>query len=300
MGILSRFVKQNARVSADFINIVRALDNHEPWAEEAIQEMWNSNDTSLVPRMDAARIQIYEKAAYGGDRKAQYWMGVSLRGTDMAESLRWLTQLADQGNVDAMKAIAIGYTPYGGYGENEAQYKYWYKRAAEAGDGDSQAALGLECICEEDFEEAYKWYKMAAEQKNPKGLLGLAQLYERKRSLLSMENTYPLTERRKDERDESRFDDIIENLYVEAANRARDRNEMCEACSKLGHFYKRLLICKSPAQHIAKLAAYFLYSAYLYGNENELRWFQEVVNHYNITVDTHDIEAWADSERLFG
>ena len=144
MGILSRFVKQNDRVSADFVNIVRANDNHEPWAKDIIQEMWNSNDPSLIPRMDAARIRIYEKAAYGGDKKAQYWMGVSLRGTDMEESLRWLTLLADQGNVDAMTAIAIGYTEYGGYGEDREQYKYWYKRAAEAGDGDSQAALGLE------------------------------------------------------------------------------------------------------------------------------------------------------------
>ena len=276
---------------------MRANDNHEPWAKDIIQEMWNSNDPSLIPRMDAARIRIYEKAAYGGDKKAQYWMGVSLRGTDMEESLRWLTLLADQGNVDAMTAIAIGYTEYGGYGEDREQYKYWYKRAAEAGDGDSQAALGLEYRCDENFDEAFKWYKMAAEQKNPKGLLGLAQIYEWKRDKLSIENRYTPEERRKAE---SKFNDIIENLYVEAANRARDKDEICEACSRLGHFYKNILICESPTQQIAKLAAYFLYSAYLYGNEHELRWFQEIVNNYNITVDTNDIEAWADRERLFG
>lgn len=302
MGVFSRFTNRSRQQNVqneEFVNLIRALDNEEEWAINRINELWNSNEPTLVSQMNAARIQIYGAAARAGDPKAQYWMGISLRETDMQGSLKWLIPLANQGNIDAMIGIALGYTEFGGYGENSQQYRYWYMKAAEAGDADAQATIGLEYTIDQNYEEALKWYSKAAEQGYAEGSIGVAKCLEHRRASLIFNSDFSDFEKRKAE--EKRLSQIIEEAYIDAVNTARKREHVRKAFSELGHFYERLLISEGEDLDIAKRAAYFLYNAYLIDSdfEYELKSFNDIVNKYGICVDTNDIEGWADREGLF-
>lgn len=300
MGFFNRFLNgdvQPNRPENDFVNLIRALDNKEEWAIKRINEIWKNNDPTLIPRMNEARIKIYDSAAQKGDPKAQYWMGMSLRATDMQAALGWLVPLANKGNIDAMIGIALGYTEYGGFGDNPEQYRYWYMKAAEAGDAGAQATIGLEYSIENKYEEALNWYIKSADQGYSKGMIGVSKCLESKRDHLFFEPDYSDPKVR--EQEEQRLDDIIENTYIDAANTARNEDELGDAFSGLGHFYMHILITKGENLDIAKRAAYFLYKAYLIGNEFELGWFNDVVTKNKLYVDTNDIERWAASEALF-
>lgn len=296
MAFLDRFSERVNKIDTNFINLVKALDNGEEWAARKFDEMWESNDPTLFPRMDKARIEIYSDAARMGDPKAQYWLGLSLRRTDMQESLKWLMPLANHGNIDAMIGIALGYTEFGGFGDNPEQYRYWYMQAAKAGDPEAQATIGLEYTIEQKYDEALKWHKQAAQQRNSKGAAGVAKCYESLRDRLPIDYYFQNAEEQK--RLEQEYNNIIENAYIDAANWAQNVDQQSTAFSGLGHFYYRELLSK-PDSDCAKRAAYFLYVAYLSGNEYELKWFEEVVSKFNLYVNTADIEGWAAKEGLF-
>lgn len=301
MGFLSRFInrgEQQSQQEDDFVDLIRALDNKEEWAKKQIGEMWRRNDPTLFSRMNEARIKIYASAAQQGDPKAQYWMGMSLSATDKQASLGWLVPLANQGNIEAMTAIALGYTEYGGYGDNKDEYRYWYMKAAEAGDADAQATIGLEYLIEQNYEEALNWYIKSADQGYAKGLIGVSKCLEHKRDNLSFDPIYSEPQARQQE--EQRLNDIIEDTYIDAVNAARKEDELGEAFNGLGHFYMRSLIVEGQNPDIAKRAAYFLYKAYLLGNDFALQCFNEVVSENKLYVDINDIEEWAEKERLFG
>lgn len=301
MGFLSKLMhgrEQQGQQKDDFVDLIRALDNKEEWAIKQFGEMWKSNDPTLFSQMNEARIKIYNSAARQGDPKAQYWMGMSLMATDKQASLGWLVPLANQGNIDAMTSIALGYTEYGGFGDNPDEYRYWYMKAAEAGDADAQATIGLEYLVEQNYEEALNWYIKSADQGYAKGLIGVSKCLEHKRINLSLDPAYADAQARQQE--EQRLDDIIEDTYIDAVNAARKEDELGEAFSGLGHFYMQSLIVKGQNSDIAKRAAYFLYKAYLIGNDYELQHFNNVVSENKLHIDINDIEEWAEREGLFG
>ena len=307
-GILNKFTPADrcSQETEELDKIIEASDNGEEWAHQKFDELWDKyeNDPSWLPRLASARIRIYQSAAEQGDKKAQYWMGFSLRRIDKQQALRWLLPLTQEGNVEAMKAIASGYTEFGGFGDDESQYLYWYRMAAEAGDAEAQSTVGLQYRCQNNYREAGKWYQMAAKQKDAQGLLGLAECYEQKqmeeefqarKETLTPEKERILQSRRQ------QYQDRIEELRLEALNCARSRRDFAEACHDLGHFYNRLLIGFKgnieEKEDIAKRAAYFLYNSYLEGeNEYDLQQFQRTVSEQRIQVDTRDIETWARRE----
>lgn len=286
--------------------IIKASDNGEEWAHKKFDELWDKygNDPDWIPFLNRTRIRIYQSMAVQGDKKAQYWMGLSLRQTDKRESLYWLMPLAQEGNIDAMKAIAGGYTEFGGFGDDENQYLYWYQKAAEAGDAEAQSTVGLQYKCQNNYQEAEKWYQMAAKQKDAQGLLGLAECYEHKKmeeEFYARKETLTPEQERILQSKKQQYQDRIEELRLEALNCARRRRDFAEACHDLGHFYNRLLIGFrgniEENEEIAKRAVYFLYNSYLEGeNIYDLQQFQKTVEEQRLQVDTRDIEAWARKE----
>ena len=152
---------KKSSVSKDFVNLVRAYDNGEEWAKKALNDLWHANKVGSSD-VDEARIIIHEKAAMQGDKRAQYLYGMSLRHADPQQSLKLLLGLAHQGDVEAMKAIAGGYTDYGGYGDNEQQFLYWMMAAANLGDAEAQYRVGLQLGVFED--KAWEWFVKAAKQ----------------------------------------------------------------------------------------------------------------------------------------
>ncbi|WP_433736508.1 tetratricopeptide repeat protein [Pseudomonas putida] len=86
---------------------------------------------------------------------------------------------------DALSQLAFGHAVHEDLcnavdiGKNFSDY--WYRKSAEQGNAEAQAALGQSLIRSwnrKDEEEAFVWYRRSADQGNPHGQFGLAQLYE--------------------------------------------------------------------------------------------------------------------------
>ncbi|WP_448784009.1 tetratricopeptide repeat protein [Blautia sp.] len=296
MGLFNKLMGRSdeiPKVDRAFVEVVRALDNGEEWARKEINRMNESNDPYLTDKLCRARIEIYSDAAYAGNPEAQYWLGYSLQNYNPKESFRLLKGLADGGSIRAMKAIAMCYTQYGGYGENNEQYKYWYMKAAEAGDADAQYTVGLEYMADGNLDEAEYWYKLSASQNYSKGLLNYAKLLDQKRMRIMPENK---------QNDNEIF--YVEDLLLEALNKAKYRDEFVDAASEISHFYYRCCIGNVgplTSENTIKRAAYFAWVAYLDGGNVYMKeHFNRIINEYNIYVNTSDIEQWAKDEKLFG
>ena len=295
MGLLDKLLGKSdgiSKVDHTFVKVVRALDNGEEWAKKEINQMYQNNNPYLTDKMCRARIEIYSDAAYAGNPEAQYWLGYSLQYYNPEESFRLLKNLADKGSIRAMKAIAMCYTEYGGYGEEDDKYKYWYMKAAEAGDAEAQYTIGLEYRCDENLTEAEYWYKLSASQKYSKGLLEYAKLLDYKRMRPEYVNR---------QSDDEIFQ--IEDLLLEALNTAKNKDEFADAASEISHFYYMCCIGNDGplnSENTIKRAAYFAWVSYLDGeNVHMKKHFDRIINEYNIYVNTSDIEQWAKDEKLF-
>lgn len=286
MGVFSglKFGKINKSGDNEFVKIVRAMDNNEEWAQKKMQEIWSNstNEEELISRIDNARIEIYKNAAYQGDTKAQYWLGTTLGGINNEESLRLLKNLAEKGDIAAMKSIALGYTEYGGYGQDDDQYLYWNLMAAKKGDAEAQSTVGLEYMCRKNINEAYKWYSKAAEQDNSRGYLGIGECYER------MNNC-----------NDPHVIEMQEQAFLDAYRTAKTADDLQNASWKLGCLYAS----EYKGVYIPERAAYFFYLAYHNGNQNSYIKFVEIVNQNHLDIDIENVdmnymEEWADKRQI--
>lgn len=257
MGLLDRLGNKQSklpRVDQSFVNMVRANDNGERWAQDQFDRMWDNDEPYLLP-------------------------------------------LAESGYVEAMKIIALAYTEYGGFGDDPVQYRYWYQKAAEQGDADAQATIGLEYTCEQQYEEALKWYRLAAAQGNCKGYLGVAK------SLESIVNKTIYEQRlfgNQIKAVHQQYENEIEDMYIAAANSARTIDEAKDVFVGLGQFYLGQSYLYPGDSEIVKRAAFFFFKAYECGADYCLDAFSNLVREHHLAVDTNDIERWANEEHLFG
>lgn len=110
---------------------------------------------------------------------------------DVSVAVNWFKQAAENDNVEAMKELGYLYL-YGQSGvcaADETEAKKWYNRAimkytaeAEKGNSDAMCHLGEMYQngqgVEENFREALKWYKKAADNGNITGMFCVAVLYD--------------------------------------------------------------------------------------------------------------------------
>ena len=78
--------------------------------------------------------------------------------------------LASLGNADAQTKLGYAYSNGRGVEQDYAEAVKWYRLAAEQGDATAQYNLGFAYYngrgVEQDYVEAFKWYRLAAEQGN--------------------------------------------------------------------------------------------------------------------------------------
>ena len=79
-----------------------------------------------------------------------------------------MKKLAQKGNAGAQHYVGMAYDLGSGVGQDYDEAVKWYRLAAEQGHVDAQLRLGKmfgEGICmKQDVAEAVKWYRLAAEQ----------------------------------------------------------------------------------------------------------------------------------------
>ncbi len=151
--------------------------------------MWDRNYGVTLDRVRAAR--WYRKAAEQGHAGAQYELGwkyernVGVAG-DHAEAVKWYRKAADQGH--AMAQYSLGSMYYEGRGvkdyvqgpgveqdyevrvvqQDYSQAAKWFRKAAEQGFVDGQFQLGMMYLegqgMPQDNVQALEWFNLAAEQ----------------------------------------------------------------------------------------------------------------------------------------
>lgn len=142
-----------------------------------------------VVKQDTKLTFLYEKRTNGDNRS---WLKVKTSdgqiGWISEKIIRWeklpvdkLKTLAEEGNVNAMRELALAYD----FGENieqsdEDAFK-WYKKAADHGDPYSQLCTGWIYhhgdIIKKSYEQAVKYYQLAAAQGNGSAINNLGYMY---------------------------------------------------------------------------------------------------------------------------
>ena len=279
----------------DFIAVVRASDNGEKWASQKINKMYQEGVPDLIPRIARARVQIYKNAAYRGDLKAQYYYGLSLQGINNEESLRFLLPLAENGNVDAITAIAMGYGHYGGYGEDESKNFKWYMKAAKMGDVHAMNQVALKYVSERNYDKAFYWYKELANQDNAKGFCGMAKCYENRISILDHNNC------KKNAKEIQVLYQEAEKLYdlaIENVDNVADEQNAYWGLGCLYRSWSYTIQQNNIKTNMLKRAIYYYMVSYDCGNDYGLKNAREISARNKIVVDFNDIDSWARRERI--
>lgn len=280
MGFFDKILKKENDNDNKFLEIVKANDDGEEWAQEIISQRWKQ-EPNLLDKIARARIQLYSNAAHQGDETAQYYMGLAEGKLGNAkESYKWLYRLANNGNVKAMSAIAMQYSELGCYGYDKEKEFEWNLKAAEAGDADSQCRVALEYSIDGKEMEALNWYAKAAQQSSSKGCLGYGK------TLSTMKLKY-YKNYSKEKLEEMQTE--IEDAYIDAINLAKNRDDYSSAASALGYFYMFTDV---------KRSVYFLYRAYEVDNDRQGDYNEALELCREHGIDINSVEKIG--EELFG
>lgn len=304
MGIFNKILNTNSEDS--FIKLVRAVDRGEEWAQEKMQELWEKDDGTLVPRVHRARVSIYEQAAKGGDRNAILLYARGLAWSDrQREALDYYMFLIDHNDAEAMLELATDYNEYGPLGPNKTEEMKWLKRSAEAGNAEAQVKLARELTIVRDPDAAY-WYSKAASQGNVDGMLGYsAVLQERMLDLLRCirdvdsitDDDCILLKRYEIEGREDCLDVIaelyntIEELLVGVLNESQDETTLSNAYSRLSMHY--LYVPQEIGTPDIYRGAFFQYmQSYVMNDRSAYEKFLKIVKENNLRIDNQDLSYW--------
>lgn len=289
-----------------FIEIVRASDNGEDWAQNEIRRMWENNDTTLLPRIHRARAVIYEDAAMRGDRDAiiKYARGLEWLGREH-EALEWYMKLINQGDTDAMLELASDYTEFGGMGENGNEQFKWIKRAAEAGNAEGQAKLSLEYGAKGDMINENIWAEKSAAQGNIEGKRMYADVLNNEMFYLTVYengdnvdeytqfllNKYGINSPQDCASTKQGIYSKAEQLYIDYLNEGND-----EAYLSMVHRSLARLYLNPPKNTFAQspyLAAYFYYMDYYnFDTDDSFEKLKKIVRDFNLNVSNETLSAW--------
>lgn len=160
---------------------------HAQEQEEAkpVPKPWQLQSVTLIRKGDSESLakaaELLKKKAEAGDATAQtvlglrYIVGAGVE-KNREEARKHLKNAADQNNRDAQWLLSY-------CSSDRAEIERCRKAAAENGHSAAQCAMGAACseragaVEHKDPEGAFHWYSKAAEQKNAKGLYGLALCY---------------------------------------------------------------------------------------------------------------------------
>jgi TPR repeat protein len=157
----------------------------------------------------ATSLRLWRPLAEQGDASAQFNLGLLYDDgngvpQDYAEAAKWYRLAAEQGLVNAEENLGVLYDLGRGVPKDFAQAAKWWRKAAEQGDAKAQVRLGdrygretcrvmaeiaastkesiHQCLIEQgvpqDYAEAVKWYRMAAEQGDAAGQVMLGLMYD--------------------------------------------------------------------------------------------------------------------------
>lgn len=278
--------KSKKKENREFKKTVLAMDRGKKWAKREMQSLAQKDDEDFVARLAQARLELYSQAAYEGNDNAQYLVGMSYKQLEDREAaLEWLTMQAKKGDVKSMKALAQGYTKEGLFGDNRIEYICWLRKAAQAGDVWAQVNLGREYNGKNE-EAARKWYQAAKAQGSSEACLELGRSwYHEAITKFGIQNPA----------EKQKLMDLVEEHYIEAANRAKDAHELAVASRELGNFYSTAF----QGDVSPERAAWYYYQAWnCERKSDDFEQFEKIRKQYQLDMAPERMDEW--EEKLFG
>lgn len=127
----------------------------------------------------------FEQAALSGDPDFQFDYAATLAGLpqpDFEAAARWYSLAAEQGNAEAQANLGVLYLQGDGVEANEAEAARLFRAAAESGNAQAQNNLGLLRVrgigVEQDYEAAAHWFGLAVDQGLAEAMRNLSILHE--------------------------------------------------------------------------------------------------------------------------
>ena len=120
-------------------------------------------------------VEWYEKSADLGNPFAMCRLGLLYdagKGVshDVSIAAQWYRKSAEAGNGNAMYYLAMDYEYGEGVAQSEVKAKEWYEKAAYEQIPEAECRLGEYCFDEGNYAKARYWYRRAAEQGNGKAM----------------------------------------------------------------------------------------------------------------------------------
>lgn len=170
------------RDDASFATVQKKAEAKDPVAETTLASCY---DLGMHVQPDGKEsIRLLSEAANQGYAPAEYELGrIYLYGRginiDYAQALVWERKAAEQGDPRAQRDLAFMYERGFGVAADPAKAAEWNQKAATQGNAEAQLhlakALDEGSGVNKDAQEARMWYSKAAQQEQPAAQLGLAR-----------------------------------------------------------------------------------------------------------------------------
>jgi len=170
------------REETGFVTVQKKVEAKDPVAETTLASCY---DLGMHVKPDGKEsIRLLTEAANQGYAPAEYELGrIYLYGrgipVDYAQALVWERKAAEQGDPRAQRDLAFMYERGFGVAADPAQAAEWNRKAAMQGNAEAQLHLakGLDkgVGVSQDAEQARQWYAKAAQQEQPAAQLELAR-----------------------------------------------------------------------------------------------------------------------------
>lgn len=186
----------------------------------------------------------FKLAADKGDARAQYMLHhfylLNESYQDIKKGIECLEKSAKQGDVLAQKLLARCHLGLFGLEENDEQFVYWMKLAAEQNDSEAQRILGEAYIrldnseiLPKSYPDAVKWLNKAADQGDIQAFILLAEIYSTGEGL---------------EKDEKKVINYLQSAECKLCDAEKAGEPMIDERKKLADFYYETYLDTSHRQ----------------------------------------------------
>jgi len=165
-----------------FAKVQKEVEANDPVAQTALASCYDlgmhvqPNGKESIRLLTEAANQGYVPAEYELGRIYLYGRGIPV---DYAQAVIWERKAAEQGDPRAQRDLAFMYERGFGVAADPAQAAQWNQKAATQGNAEAQLhlakALDEGSGVNKDAQEARKWYSKAARQEQPAAQLELAR-----------------------------------------------------------------------------------------------------------------------------
>jgi TPR repeat protein len=163
---LAQILRLPALQPSDWQALFSLAESGEPEAQYWLGRIYESG---RLLRLDEKKSAYwYQKSAEKGFARAEYWVCIKRANQDALEHERCMWRAAEKGVAEAQLWLGVAFDQHLWFGVTDEQESLkWFRKAAEQGNPDAEATLGMRYEygegVEQDYVRAAYWFRRAAE-----------------------------------------------------------------------------------------------------------------------------------------